>query len=128
MNQAFISFFFKIKYWNGVDISDNKCIENAKIVNQHCMNHYCKSWKDRNIKIHNKDTQKIKKNMIAKKRANKSFGRVYKLENMQHMNNQMQRRPQLSTFNNRDLQLLKLKEKQKRTKQTTFEIIFELEE
>ena len=42
---------FSIKAWSGTCFRDNNHTAYNIIVNNHCMNYYCKCWKDRNKKI-----------------------------------------------------------------------------
>ena len=49
---------FSIKAWSGTYFIDNKHTAYYRIVNQHCMDYYCKCWKDENEKLHDEDTQR----------------------------------------------------------------------
>ena len=43
---------FSIKAWKGTNFSGNKCKIYKRIVNQHCMNYYCKYCQDINETLH----------------------------------------------------------------------------
>ena len=50
MNHVFRG--FSIKAWKGTKFRVNEHIGWNTIVNQHCLNHYCKCWKYRNDELH----------------------------------------------------------------------------
>ena len=49
---------FSVKAWTGTDIDDERQPNYNRIVNQHFMEYYCKYWKDRHEKLHDKVTQR----------------------------------------------------------------------
>ena len=49
---------FSIKVWKGTEFNGNKHTAYNRIVNQHCINYYCKCWKDRKGKLHDESVQR----------------------------------------------------------------------
>ena len=49
---------FSIKEWKGTGSDGNKHTTYNRLVNQHCMEYYCKCWKDMHEKIHNETVQR----------------------------------------------------------------------
>ena len=49
---------FSINSRNGTDFSENKHTAYNIIVNKHCMDYYCKFWKDVNETLYDKDVQR----------------------------------------------------------------------
>ena len=64
---------FSIKAWKGTDFSGNKHITYNRIVNQHCMNYYCKFWKDKNETMHDEVVQRKRVVQLQQKQRTRAL-------------------------------------------------------
>ena len=64
---------FSVKAWKGAQFNNNKYTNLNRILNQHCMEYYCKCWKDRNEKLHDEETQRSRV-IEWRKKIRKTFG------------------------------------------------------